>query len=171
MTTKNIKKRFLQILLNLITGFLLLIPLNNLAQQLSPEVVCSGGGSVFENSVYLDYSIGQIADELLTNSGTLLTQGFLQGDVINTAVSENLIDETNLRVYPVPAINRFFIENNTIETTYTFRIIDMQGRVIRTGNASKRIFQVDVESLNSGLYFLTLYLKEQQPVTKKIIKQ
>ena len=171
MKTKNIKKRFLQILFSLITGFLLLIPLNNMAQQLSPEVVCSGGGSFYKNSVYLDFSIGQIADELLTSSGTLLTQGFLQGGVVGTAVSENLINETNLRVYPVPAITRFFIENNTIETTCTFIMRDMQGRVVRTGNANKRISQVDVTSLNSGLYFLTLYLKEQQPVTKKIIKQ
>ncbi|MCF6356799.1 MAG: hypothetical protein L3J54_03245 [Draconibacterium sp.] len=58
-----------------------------MAQQLSPEVVCSGGGSVFGNSVYLDYSIGQIADELLTNSGLTLTQGFLQGVVVSACMA------------------------------------------------------------------------------------
>ena len=171
MKTKDIKKRFLQFLFSLITGFLILIPFNNMAQQLSPEVVCSGGGSVYENSVYLDFSIGQIADELLTSSGLILTQGFLQGGVINTAIDEALRNEPDLKVYPVPAENRFFIENNTTETNYTFIMRDIQGRVVRTGQPQNRISQVDVSVLNSGLYFLTLYLKEQQPVTKKIIKQ
>ncbi len=168
---RNKKNQCQQILVRLTTGVLLLFSFAVSAQQLSPEIVSSGGGSSFKNSVYLDYSIGQIADELISGSGTILTQGFLQGNTITTAVFENNQSTTYLKVYPVPTTNRLFVEINRDGLACKYTIRDIQSKMVKNGNISNKISQIGMDNLKPGIYFLTIYFKEHQPVTNKIIKQ
>ncbi len=168
---QNKKNQCKQILVRLTTGVLLFFSFTVSAQQLSPEIVCSGGGSSFKNSVYLDYSIGQIADELISGSGTILTQGFLQGNTITTAVFDNNQSKTYLKVYPVPTANRLFVEINREGAACNYTIRDIQCKMVKSGSISNKVSQLSIDNLKPGIYFLTIYFKEHQPVTNKIIKQ
>ena len=170
MKKKNIKKRQRQFLLSLFAGFLFIIPFTGKAQYISPDVLCSGGGSLSTSFLSLDFSIGQITDELLADSGILLSQGFLQGEDFNT-ISEEFQLETILKVYPVPAQNKLFIKNNSTEKECFFIIRNMQGKTVQNGNLTNKISSVDISNLKAGIYLIAFYSKEHQLITKKIIKQ
>lgn len=79
-------------------------------------------------------------------------------------VEEHILDNTNIFSYQ----NNLFIENLSTQS-YNMAIFDSMGKVVKQVNGNDN--QVDISSLQSGLYFVTLKSAEGGFFKKKFLKQ
>lgn len=150
---------------------LLFYPLFTSAQQVTPDVIGTAGETFVNGSAYLDFSIGEIATELLSDGDIMLTQGFLQGISKPDRVNEKLIDNNLLVIYPNPASENLFLQNNTTCLFGKFNIKSIQGSNIISGTLSDQLTTIDVGKLKSGLYLITIQLTHFQTLNKLFVKQ
>ncbi len=110
---------------------------------------------------FLAYTPYVTGDENIILDSTLLNTGIEQ--------SNNLFD--NFKVYPIPASEMLNIqsENNSILTK--IEIIDFNGKLITTASpvTSETDYQIPINHLVSGIYFIKLYTQDNCAV-KKFIK-
>ena len=127
------------------------------------------GNSISSGTNHLDYSIGEIAIETISDVKNSLTQGVLQPLIIQIIASEDGAFEKKFQIsaYPNPAM-----EYINISTDYTgFQVLslfDNNGKIIK-----KEAFQgqmISVLDLPSGTYFIALN-DEIYSKTIKFIKQ
>ena len=169
--TTNLKKHIVTRLPILMIAFFTILPIYNMAQSLSQQVICSGGGTLTNGTYYLDFSIGQTVDESFSEQGILLTQGFQQGILNLTGIRKKIPDASALLSYPNPISNYLVLENNTKEPDYLLLLTDIRGRIIEKHQVNSKLFSLNTEYLKPGLYLITFYFKEYQPVVRKIVKQ
>lgn len=75
-------------------------------------------------------------------------------------ISQEDIEESNIKVYPNPLADEFYIESNNskfIGSKITIR--DIHGRIIRQLILENSKQKIDLLNLNSGVYFYTLHNK------------
>lgn len=93
--------------------------------------------------------------------------------VINSSSTTTAVKDLNkqisLNLYPNPAKDILTISLNNIER-YNFSIINTRGQVILAGQFNSDKHQIDISTLNSGVYFVRLKT-DKEIVIKKIIKQ
>ena len=80
-----------------------------------------------------------------------------------------VIEDTNIKVYPNPATNFLIIENLNA-TIKNIEIIDNQGTVLITKNITDQSIKFDISQLKTGIYLFKIYTEEDF-YTKKIIKE
>ncbi len=89
---------------------------------------------------------------------------------MNTGVNENPI--STLSVYPNPAVNETFVTLENAGMT-TISVYDMQGRLASTESvdamAGKQV-RISTETLNSGVYFLTVSNDSAVRTAKLVVK-
>jgi hypothetical protein len=127
------------------------------AQSTSPTVVNSAGGVIQNNSHSLEWSLGELAVSTLTSPNNLLTQGFLQPNVIIVG-TEDLFDESRLMVFPNPVSDWLNLQTD-IPDIKTIQVHDVLGRLVL-----QREFQplLDVQRLESGTFIISLFNKQNQ---------
>lgn len=81
------------------------------------------------------------------------------------SVSDNLLSQ--IKTFPNPISGDFY--NIEAKEVLSFQIIDLLGKVIKTGQVSTSNKAINVSNLNKGLYILKLETNNQS-ITKKIIK-
>ncbi len=74
-------------------------------------------------------------------------------------------DEIDLKMYPNPVKNLLHVEASGVGNAF-YRIINMLGQTVLRGSYTK---QIEVKTLNDGVYFLKLDT-EKQSITRKFIK-
>ena len=148
------------------------LPATSFAQQLTPTVIASGGGTLLSNNLALDFTIGEIATETLSVTGTLLTQGFLQGPDNSTGISETTVNTNDVLIYPNPVTSRIYLcyEDPSARPEKTI-IKDPQGRTVLTQAFDTQPLMIDLSTLAPGFYTVTIEFENHQTITKKIIKQ
>lgn len=127
------------------------------AQSTSPTVVNSAGGVIQSNSHSLEWALGELAVSTLASSNNLLTQGFLQPNVIIVG-TEDLFDESRLAVFPNPVSDWLNLQTD-IPDIKTIQVHDVLGRLVL-----QREFQplLDIHQLASGTLIISLYNKQNQ---------
>jgi len=131
-------------------------------QNLPIQSINTAGGTLHSGGYSLDISIGQLAFTTLTGSNFILTQGFQQANKFSTTATHQ-IEITDLTSWPNPVNNHININTglNTKNSILNWKIIDMQGRIVRTGSAENEEFQLDVSDLHAGFYILNLFDKSR----------
>ncbi len=92
-----------------------------------------------------------------------------KGDLISAINTLEL--NTAISLYPNPTSNYLYIDlgDETIDLgELTYNIIDLQGRIVRTGYYSNKI---DITQLSTSNYFLNLYLKGHQISSNQWMKR
>lgn len=95
-------------------------------------------------------------------------------DVITISVSPVGINENeqlvkNLFIFPNPSKDKINIKINTIDTElFYIKLTDVLGKEIIT---DKFKTELDISSLQNGIYFLSFYKNNQLLITKKVVKQ
>ena len=84
-------------------------------------------------------------------------------ETIYTGVDENLV--ASYEVYPNPMNNVLYIEGNDIQDVTIFNAVGQQVLFVESRN------EIDVESLNEGLYFVRVSDMKGNSVVKKIVKR
>jgi len=114
-------------------------------QSIEREVVASGGNTISNGTITLDFTIGELVTTTITDGTTTLTQGFqqggiklgikvnpivfLQGSLLNPNTGEESLMRDDLRVADYiprtsPYSDALFVENSVLTTTGSNAIID-----------------------------------------------
>ena len=143
--------------------FLLLLSGLSLAQKVSPQIANSAGFDLSNSGIVISFSVGEPAVATFTNSDFIITQGFLQPEIIPC-------NDATLTYYPNPAQDELTVELNGCELKIeSMQLIDIWGRVITSiaPTPNKKVFLGDV---SPGVYFLRVFLTNTESQTIKIAK-
>lgn len=126
-------------------------------QQLSPNVISSGGGFIHGDSYSLSYTFGEAAVKTYTSNSFILTEGFQQGHF--SALNPRPPADT--KVFPNPVVNNLFINIVSNESkNYLVTIYSISGKAIviveYSGSASGYFKTIDVSNFVKGLYFVKI---------------
>jgi len=136
--------------------FLLLFFLNSgvyLSQIISPELVSSSGETFINNSLIVDFSIGEIAIES-HNASSIITQGFHQPSFNGTDIIQEL--NLNIKIFPNPTSSVLNLEFPQ-HITANIIITDMNGREVFTDKITdKKQLSYKLDFLKPSAYYLYL---------------
>lgn len=83
-------------------------------------------------------------------------------------LSVEAFSKQSFSVYPNPSSGKF---NIRVKLNSNYQILNVYGQVLKTGQLKIGDNKVDISSYNSGLYFVTVEMFENNVITKKILKQ
>jgi len=125
------------------------------------------------------YQLGETEDYCLSiwGTGTLTSSYILNsraGVVHNNLVHlETSIKDFDVSIYPNPAVDFININLNEIKNVEAIRIINGQGMILKSLDVNDIQFEnkINVSTLNSGMYFISVVNNNGHQVTKKIMIQ
>ena len=152
------------------------------AQNLSSQVINTGGMSSKSGTVLLDYSIGEQASvtQYNANPNVKLTAGFLQtfATLVTGLITSPRQEEVALQLFPNPAWDYTTVKGAVSKPGYLeFQLIDLQGRVLEsvppTYYQNRVEKEFSISSLAAGMYFIRLIYASEgftHAATLKLIK-
>jgi hypothetical protein len=78
--------------------------------------------------------------------------------------------EYNISIYPNPTTTTINLVSTEI-SDFELSILDITGKVIKTGRMSDQTFTIDVSDLSSGMYMLRLVSQEGASKVVKFVKK
>jgi hypothetical protein len=143
---------------------LAIAPLFGVAQRVSPQVTNLAGRDLTGNSEQIiTVSIGEPAIATFFNTDYILTQGFLQPEILPCG-------EFELTYYPNPTPDEMIIEALGCDIKIeSMQLIDVWGRVITTIMPTKNN-KVQLGDISPGAYFIKVFLTNSETETLKIAK-
>ena len=139
----------------------LCFPIFIFGQVTTPTVITNSGGTFSNNSIIMDFSIGELAVQTLQNN-EILTQGFHQGDLTVSTSIENIAIKT--KIYPNPTTNFLIIELEK-NVNAELLVYDINGKiVIKNKLNEEQKKQLDFSFLTQGNYFLHINIEDKQSV-------
>jgi len=87
----------------------------------------------------------------------------------NQATSINNISLENIEIWPNPADNKLFIKSDMIKENFTISILTLYGKVLMNKRNSILNTEIDISTLNKGMYILRLN-NDNKPIYMKLIK-
>lgn len=130
------------------------------AQTYTPATLNVAGGSNTINGQEFEYSIGEMVLVHTASAGNIVvTQGVLQPADIETGLSNNILDEGELSVYPNPFDDLINIDIDLPSTgTLLLKVYDLEGKLITQKQVAilsgKENIRLSLEQLASGNYVL-----------------
>lgn len=89
---------------------------------------------------------------------------------ITIGVNE-MLDSKTVSVYPNPTKQRLTVSlNQVISSKTNYQLVDVLGREVLKGETGKAEFTIDMENVNTGVYFLRLE-QNNSIIVKKIVKE
>lgn len=140
---------------------LLYSPIFIFGQVTTPTLITNSGGTFSNNSIIMDFSIGELAVQTFQNN-EILTQGFHQGDLKVTTALINLGIKT--KIYPNPTTNFIIIELEK-NVNADILVYDINGKLVLKDKLNdENQKQLDFSFLNQGNYFLHINIADKQSV-------
>ena len=133
--------------------FLFFFPIFVFAQMTSPFLISSSGNTFSNNTLKMEFSIGELVIEThQISQNNILTQGFHQ-PLTNNLVSSSVINYPSI-VYPNPTFNFVTIEFSKKNTGEIF-IYNILGKLMKNYKFDEaRKKQIDLSGIAEGNYFL-----------------
>lgn len=127
------------------------------AQNLSPTVINSSGGTIQNSSYSLEWALGELAISTLNSPNNLLTQGFIQPIVSIVGVYEHF-DKDRFYAFPNPVSDELNFRTDISDISIIW-IQDFSGRLV-----FKTCFResINLQSLNNGVYTVSLFNSQNQ---------
>jgi hypothetical protein len=155
------------------TGFSLLFFTIIRAQSLSPTVIASSGNTGTTANCIVDWSVGEIAIETLTQSSVILTQGFHQNFAGYPDAIE-LLDNVAFGFFPNPVRDKLFIViKPSVNGKYMVELFNNKGikvihTLLRPDNNNQ---ELDISRLPAGIYMLKISAENGKTLkTDKFVK-
>ena len=144
------------------------------AQTLSNKVVASGGSYSTASWGSLSATVGEAAITRLSSTNVSLLQGFQQPTSGLAGITASKNSALISSVYPNPASSQVFLEINLPNTTnISYKIFDMSGKELLSGNFTAEAFQtsvkkLDMADLSNGMYLISLFAGSESIQNTKI---
>ena len=143
------------------------------AQNLSPTVISSSGGSGSADGTSLSWTTGELISQTFSADTLMLTQGFQQGEItVATAANELHGLSIDVKVYPNPVRNMLNIDfKGMTDHTARVKLMNLNGKVIFTReiNDPSNIKRINLNGNTSGTYMLEVSINGRSK-TFKIVK-
>ena len=88
----------------------------------------------------------------------------------NIVGNEDIINQPELIVFPIPANDHLYIESKNNTNIISYTITDLNGRIILNKNVHEKIIKISTNHLSVGTYLLSATL-ENNRIIKKIVIQ
>ena len=150
---------------NLLLFGALALSLNSLGQ----EVVSTQGDSYTNANGSIDFTIGEVVINTVTDGTNDLTQGFHQTNW-NFLGVEDFAPNYEAIVFPNPTEDVLNIRTSAFENV-TYTLYDAQGKLVMQDKLSVEQTPIQVSQLAPGSYSITLNNETQILKTFKLIKQ
>ena len=138
---------------------------------ISQEVIASSAGYSETASLSLSWTIGENFTETFSNNDIILTQGFNQGNIIITDISEMVFPEITIAVYPNPVKEYINIRMDTKSTdNLKAEIFSMSGMKLLSESINSNNTGIDIQRLPASDYILRLSNSDQVLKSFKIVK-
>jgi Secretion system C-terminal sorting domain len=138
-------------------------PFIGLAQRVTPQVTNLAGFDLTGSNLVVTVSIGEPAIATFFSTDYILTQGFLQPEILPCG-------EFELTYYPNPTPDEIMIEALGCDIKIeSMQLIDVWGRVITTIMPTKNN-KVQLGDISPGAYFIKVFLTNSDTKTLKIAK-
>ena len=163
----NILKNKNNILLHLsILTIFLIFGQNVLSQSLLRSTFTSFESIGINDSITI--SVGQVADKSLMEE-LIVYEGYLprQYSLLSTDKGYYF---SGLKVYPNPTKRDLYIENLSLQSITSFSLRNLSGKAVLEGNILYRYTNLTLETLPSGIYFISFMNGSGIIATEKIIK-
>jgi len=137
----------------------------------SLQLLGSAGGTYYNTSYQLDWSIGEILTETYTGSQNSLTQGFHQSNFTITAIAQMKDSPYEITAFPNPTTDYVILKIESekfIDMNYL--LTDITGKVLQESKVGNNTQLINLTGLASGVYFLAAQTKKKTVKTFKIIK-
>ena len=135
------------------------------------DAITSSGGDSFSSSGSLAYSVGQVVYTTDSDNDGIVSKGVQQPfEIFTLSIEDNRLDIL-LSVYPNPTTSHINLRiDNQFSEDLSFKLYDLQGRLLRRGDITDKITQIDMQKLQSATYLVNI-LKDHKPVKHfKVIK-
>ncbi len=143
---------------------------NAFTQSLTPDVISSSGSTFTDGISQLDWTLGEPATFTFNAGSTLLTQGFHQPNLLITAVSDEE-ESLMMNIFPNPVIDEVQLQFSTEAKNITIELMNAEGKTLSSQNITNvKSFSIDMQTLPSGNYLLSVTEKSFKTKTYKIIK-
>lgn len=126
------------------------------------SILSSNGGLSSDNKLH--WTTG----ETIIGGNIKLTQGFHQGQLHISSV-DGLESSFEIIAYPNPTYKGIYL-NAEIHEKFTFRIYDINGRILKENTYENNEIYVDLSEFKTGTYFIQLYDTSKLLKTFKIEK-
>lgn len=146
---------------------LCLVFYNTNAQQ----VINASGGDAYGDGSIVSYSIGQITQSTKSGSGETLFEGIQLFFPSSTLSIIDTKTNINIATYPNPTTSILNIKiDDKNENTLSYRLINLQGKLIQTGFIKNNITEINMNHLPTATYLLKVNGSNNITKTYKIIK-
>lgn len=141
----------------------MLLPLFGVSQKVSRQVTNQAGFDLLASNLVVTVSIGEPAIATFINDDYMLTQGFLQPEIVPCG-------EYELNYYPNPTRDDVIIEALGCDIKIqSMQLIDIWGRVLTTISPTKDN-KVYLGDISPGVYFIKVFLTNTLTESIKIAK-
>jgi Secretion system C-terminal sorting domain len=142
---------------------LVITPFFGVAQRISPQVTNLAGFDLAASGQVITVSIGEPAIATFISTDFILTQGFLQPEILPCK-------EFKLTYYPNPTPDDMIVEALGCDVKIeAMQLIDVWGRVITTMTPAKNN-KVQLGDISPGAYFIKVFFTNSETETIKIAK-
>ncbi len=154
--------------------FLTLISVSILTygQSVSPDVISSTGDYYITSKVSLSWTLGEMITETVSNSNTILTQGFQQPSYQLVSIYEHPDISFDVNIYPNPTYGSLTIDvTKNPDIQLKILIYDLQGKQLENIDLENGSKKIDISSYGSGNYLLSFVSNRGEIIrTFKILK-
>lgn len=137
-------------------------------QTISNEVISSAGETQSNATVSIDFSVGELAIETISNSSNTLTQGFHQTQFLYINLTE-ISEPINVISYPNPVVNELIVEIPNNSQTMDLIIYSMEGKIIDSFRINETL-KISFSKFTPGTYIISLKNNTELIKSYKIIK-
>jgi hypothetical protein len=132
------------------------------------DVIGTAGDSYSTTAGNIDFTIGEVVINTVTNGTEDLTQGFHQPSWTYAGVYD-FVDDYSAVIFPNPTIDVVNI-NSPEFAGVTFTLQDAAGRIVLVGNLTDVTTTLDFSVYATGTYSITLSKQGENLKTFKLIK-
>ena len=144
----------------------LIIPLITNAQ----EIITTSGGSMSDNNVQANWTIGEPITETVTNNNSVVTSGFNQPIFKIVSSIENIQTKFELSIFPNPTSQIVTIKYNG-QLPVIAKVHSVNGQILSIKQINEASSQLDFSAKENGIYLLEITEPSGKSNTYRIVKQ
>lgn len=152
--------------------------LTGYSQDIALQVISPAGG-YFESSsagLSISWTLGEVAYTTLSSDNFILTQGFQQGDLFSTGVSNPELVSSNISLYPNPASSevKLIINMPNSSNSADVRIYDLTGKMVDyqlVKYENNVAVPLNISNLKPGIFLVKVVIGNSIQKVIKLIKE
>ena len=126
------------------------------------QVIATQGGSGVASSMLIDWTVGQIATETVTDENSIYTQGFQQPDLTVSEIPIESQTPIAMSVFPNPTEGRVVLNIEKPHGEAHAYLYDLGGKLLWSKAHVSTVEEIDLSKLPNAAYLLRIDIPEDQ---------